>query len=69
MHSTKKLEFIKNIRLVTIIVIGTFGTLATSFLVANGLRNSVNAHAPACAIPSPASQFQMECHSPMCKSC
>lgn len=46
MHSTKKLEIIKNVRLVTVLGIGTLGTLATSFLVANGLRNSVNAHAP-----------------------
>ena len=45
MHSVKKFEVIKSIRLATVIGIGALGTLATSFLIANGLRNSVNAHA------------------------
>lgn len=45
MHSAKKFNVIKNIRLVTVIGVGTLGAFITAFLVANGLRNSVNAQA------------------------
>ena len=45
MSVPKKFEIIKNIRLATVIGVGTIGTLATSFLVASGLRNAVSSQA------------------------
>lgn len=39
MRSSQKFALIKNIRTITVLGIGTLGLLATSFLVANGLRN------------------------------
>lgn len=45
MHSSRKLEIIKSLRMLTVLGIGAFGVLATSFFVANGLRNEVTAGA------------------------
>lgn len=39
MRPSQKFTIIKNIRTATVLGIGTLGVLATSFLVANGLRN------------------------------
>ena len=45
MHSSRKLEIIKSLRMLTVLGIGAFGVLATSFFVANGLRNEITAGA------------------------
>lgn len=44
-NSPRKLEIIKNLRLVTVLTIGTLGILGVSFLVAQHLRWSVNSGA------------------------
>jgi len=45
MHSSRKLEIIKKLRIATVLGIGTLGVLAVSFLVANGLRNATGGNA------------------------
>jgi len=45
MHSSRKLEIIKKLRVATVLGIGTVGVLAVSILVAGGLRNATSANA------------------------
>ncbi len=45
MHTQKKFEIIKKIRTATVLGIGTFGTLAASWLIGQTLRSYVNAGA------------------------